>query len=105
MASYTANTEIILSGKNTLDAYFDTLPLIKLAEDFDTSSKITVAYKTAPAKGSTIVKCSNASLATNALGSFTLTGDNLKEFGITANGSDLVLADKSILTLLLSLID
>ena len=105
LSVYTKNSDVTLSGSNSLDVYFTGFSTLKLAEDFDTSSKITVAYKTAPAKGSTIVKCSNASLATNALGSFTLTRDNLKEFGITANGSDLVLADKSILTLLLSLID
>jgi len=105
LSVYTKNSDVTLSGSNSLDVYFTGFSTLKLAEDFDTSSKITVAYQTAPAKGTAIVKCSNASLATNALGSFTLTGDNLKEFGMTANGNDLVLVDKSILTLLLSLID
>ena len=105
LSVYTKNSDVTLSGSNSLDVYFTEFSTLKLAEDFDTSSKITVAYKTAPAKGTAIVKCSNASLATNALGSFTLQGDNLSGFDLATNGSNLVLSEKSILRLLLSFID
>lgn len=83
LASYTANTEITLNGKNSLDAYFDNLPKLTLAEDFDSSSEITLSYATLPAEGTVLVTCTDASKATEYLNSFTLVGADDYEIGVS----------------------
>ena len=78
LASFTADTEITLSGENSLDAYFDNLPLLKLADDFNTSSKITLSYAKLPTVDTAIVTCSNSEQATQSMNSFSISGGRLE---------------------------
>jgi len=72
-----------LSGTNSLDVHFTGFSTLKLAEDFDSSSEITVSYATIPAVETVLVTCTDASKATEYLNSFTLVGADDYEIGVS----------------------
>ena len=78
LSVYTANSDLTLSGTNSLDVYFTGFSTLKFAEDFDTSSAITLSYATLPTVDTTIVTCTNSEQATQSMNCFSISGGRVE---------------------------
>jgi len=91
LSVYTANSDLTLSGTNSLDVYFTGFSTLKFAEDFDSSSEITVSYATLPVEGTVLVTCADVDNATQSIGCFILKGTNSNGYRVETSGNELLL--------------